>query len=238
MMTMMYIVEQATHLIPYATRRDDVAVIIIFVGFLLLGTVMGSVKRFLFEMMNNFVKNRERISIFNTSTLPEKYQLFILIVITCLFAGICLFDLCIRFSPQLLEHLPSPILIGIYIGFIVLYLFIKWAFYHFLGWIFLDKETTNKCMEAYLTLIYHSCFYFLLQTMLQIYLNLPLWVCFALYLLGFLIIRIFIFFKWIKLFSVKFYGLFRLFLYFCALEIVPLVLFGASVQIFNELLNS
>ena len=238
MMNAMYIVEQATQQIPYATRRDDVAVIIIFACFLLMGTVLGSIKKFMYEMMNNFVMNRTRISIFNTSTSPEKYQLFILILVTCVFSGLCLFDLCIRFTPELLERLPSAILIGIYIGIMMLYLFIKWAFYHFLGWIFLDDETTSQCMEAYLTLIYYSCFYFLLQTMVQIYLHLPLWICFALFILGFLLIRVFIFFKWIKLFSVKFYGLFRLFLYFCALEIVPLILFGASVLIFNELLIS
>jgi hypothetical protein len=175
-------------------------------------------------------------SIFDTSTTSEVNRLFLLILMGCVLSGVSLFTICVTYQPALTDHLAPIALLGIYVAVVILYLLQKWVFYKLLGWMFLDSDTAKLSMESYYTLIYFATFYFLISTLVIVFMRLPLWGSLTLYLSVFLILRIFIFFKWIKLFSVKKYGLLRFFLYFCALEIVPIILAGAIVLIINELL--
>lgn len=236
MMPLLSIVLQTGKLIPYAPRRDDAVVIVLVVCFLVIAYVLSANSRFLFQMLQNFMLNRKRFSIFDSSTTSEVNRLFLLILMGCILSGICLYTLCVTYQPTLTDYLPPLALLGIYVAVVILYLFQKWSFYKLLGWMFLDSDTALQSMESYYTLIYFATFYFLLSALGIVFLNLPFWGSLTLYISAFVILRIFIFFKWIKLFSVKKYGLFRFFLYFCALEIVPLILAGAIVLIINELL--
>lgn len=236
MMPLLSIVIQAGKLIPYAPRRDDAVSVVLLVCFFVIFYVLAADGRFLFQMLQNFMLNRKRFSIFDTSTTSEVNRLFLLILMGCVLSGVSLFTICVTYQPALTDHLAPIALLGIYVAVVILYLLQKWGFYKLLGWMFLDSDTAKLSMESYYTLIYFATFFFLISTLVIVFMRLPLWGSLTLYLSVFLILRIFIFFKWIKLFSVKKYGLLRFFLYFCALEIVPIILAGAIVLIINELL--
>jgi len=236
MINPLLIVQQAGLVASYAPHRDDVVVITLLVCFFLMAYVLASNSKFLLQLMQGFLLNRKRASIFATSTSGEVHEMVLLVAVCCVLAGICLFTLCVGYRPALIDHLPSYALLGIYAGIMGAYLILKWISYRVLGWVFLNKENTDLCIESYLTLVYYSSFYFLLLAVAEVYLHLPFWTCVTLFLLALVLFRIFIFYKWIKLFSVNFYGIFRFFLYFCALEIVPIILLGATVLITNELL--
>ena len=120
-----------------------------------------------------------------------------------------------------MDHVSSLLLLGIYVGFCLVYFLLKWLLYMFLGWTFFDKNRTNMWLESYSSLIYYVGFALFPFVLFLVYFDLSF---INLIIIGSIILiftKILMFYKWIKLFFHQFGDLFLLILYFCALEIVP-----------------
>lgn len=106
---------------------------------LLSAYVLSRSRKFLLQLVKDFLLHRERTSIFATSTATDMRYLLLLILQTCVLAGVCIFNYFNDLQPDLVHHVSPGILLGIYIGVCLLYLCLKWMIYSFLGWIFLTK---------------------------------------------------------------------------------------------------
>lgn len=107
--------------------------------FFLSAYVLFRSRRFLLQLVKDFLLHRERTSIFATSTAGDMRYLLLLILQTCILSGVCIFNYCNDIQPELVHHVPPFALLGLYIGISLLYLFLKWILYSVLGWIFLTK---------------------------------------------------------------------------------------------------
>lgn len=125
--------------IPYSPRMDDGITVVLLCCFFLSAYVLSRSRRFLLQLVKDFLLHRERTSIFASSTASDVRYLLLLILQTCILAGVCLFNYFVDLQPDLVNHVPPFILLAIYIGVCLLYLFLKWLLYSFLGWIFLTK---------------------------------------------------------------------------------------------------
>ena len=111
---------------PYTPRMDDVVTMVLLCCFLVSAYILSRSRKFLYQLVKDFLLNRERTSIFTTSTATDMRYLLLLIVQTCVLAALCLFDYFIETEPALVEHISPTALFGIYIGICLGYLFIKW----------------------------------------------------------------------------------------------------------------
>lgn len=221
---------------PYTPRMDDVVTMVLLCCFLVSAYILSRSRKFLYQLVKDFLLNRERTSIFTTSTATDMRYLLLLIVQTCVLAALCLFDYFIETEPALVEHISPTALFGIYIGICLGYLFIKWVLYSFLGWIFFDTSRVSLWMESYSTLLYYLGFALFPLALAMVFLNLEMQTNVIIALILALFTKILIFYKWLKLFCSKIYGCMLLILYFCALEIVPcLILYRGMIQL-NEFL--
>lgn len=125
--------------IPYSPRMDDGITIVLLCCFFLSAYVLFRSRRFLLQLVKDFLLHRERTSIFATSTAGDMRYLLLLILQTCILSGVCIFNYCNDIQPELVHHVPPFALLGLYIGISLLYLFLKWILYSVLGWIFLTK---------------------------------------------------------------------------------------------------
>lgn len=71
---------------------------------------------FLLQLVKDFLLHRERTSIFATSTAGDMRYLLLLILQTCILAGVCIFNYCNDVQPELVRHVSPFMLLGIYIG--------------------------------------------------------------------------------------------------------------------------
>lgn len=126
--------------------------------FFLSAYVLSRSRRFLLQLVKDFLLHRERTSIFATSTAGDMRYLLLLILQTCILSGVCIFNYCNDIQPELVHHVPPFALLGLYIGISLLYLFLKWILYSVLGWIFFDESTTTLWLESYSTLLYYLGF--------------------------------------------------------------------------------
>lgn len=222
--------------LPYSPRMDDGVTVVLLCCFFLSAYVLSRSRKFLLQLVKDFLLHRERTSIFAISTAADMRYLLLLILQSCVLAGVCFFCYFTEAHPLLVAHCPPAKLLGIYVAVCLGYLFLKWVAYSFLGWIFFDGSTRTIWMESYSTLLYYLGLALFPFALFIVYFDLSL---FSTVIIGFILVvlsKILILYKWLKLFCYKLYGALLLILYFCALEIMPLFLLYRGMIQLNDLL--
>ena len=78
--------------IPYSPRMDDGITVVLLCCFFLSAYVLSRSRKFLLQLVKDFLLHRERTSIFATSTAADMRYLLLLILQTCILAGVCIFS--------------------------------------------------------------------------------------------------------------------------------------------------
>ena len=218
--------------VPYTPRMDDAVALLLLACVFVSAYVLSRCRKFLFQLVKDFLLNRDRSNLFSVSTAGDMRSLMLLLLQTCILGGVFLFCCLIKSQPELAQRLSLRLMLGTSIGFCLVYLTVKWMAYSFLGWIFLDKSKTSLWIGSYSTLLYYLGFALSPFVLLAVYFDLSLQVLIIIGLFLLLFAKILMFYKWLKLFCHKLHGVFLLILYFCALEIMPcLVLYQTTVQL-------
>ena len=222
--------------IPYSPRMDDGITIVLLCCFFLSAYVLSRSRRFLLQLVKDFLLHRERTSIFATSTAGDMRYLLLLILQTCILSGVCIFNYCNDIQPELVHHVSPFLLLGIYIGVSLFYLFLKWVLYSLLGCIFFDESTTTLWLESYSTLLYYLGFTLFPFALFIVYFDLNLQLTIIIVLILAFFAKILMLYKWLKLFCNNLYGGLLLIVYFCALEIMPCFVLYQGVMQLNSYL--
>ena len=222
--------------IPYSPKLDDGITILLLCCFFISAYVLSRSRKFLVQLMKDFLLNRERTSIFAATTAADMRYMLLLILQTCVLGAVCTFNYLIDVRPELGERIPPYILLGVYLAIALLYLFWKWVPYSFLGWIFFDGNRTSLWMESYSTLLYYLGFALFPFALFLVYFDLSLLATVIIGLFLMFFTKILMFYKWIKLFCNNLYGVLLLILYFCALEIIPCFIVYRGVLQVNDYL--
>ncbi|MBO7067960.1 MAG: DUF4271 domain-containing protein [Bacteroidaceae bacterium] len=132
---------------------------------------------------------------------------------------------------------PPYLFIALYIGIWILYFVFKNLFYYFVDWIFFDKSKRENWQKSYFFLLAIETLLFFPVIISTIYLNLPthtpLWIVLTIGLL----VKILLLYKTFQIFFPKIYGTLHLIVYFCTLEIMPLlVIFKVLIRVTEELI--
>ena len=222
--------------IPYSPKLDDGITILLLCCFFISAYVLSRSRKFLVQLMKDFLLNRERTSIFAATTAADMRYMLLLILQTCVLGAVCTFNYLIDVRPELGERIPPYILLGVYLAIALLYLFWKWVTYSFLGWIFFDGTLKSLWMESYSTLLYYLGFALFPFALFLVYFDLSLLATVIIGLFLMFFTKILMFYKWIKLFCNNLYGVLLLILYFCALEIIPCFIVYRGVLQVNDYL--
>ena len=222
--------------IPYSPKLDDGITILLLCCFFISAYVLSRSRKFLVQLMKDFLLNRERTSIFAATTAADMRYMLLLILQTCVLGAVCTFNYLIDVRPELGERIPPYILLGVYLAIALLYLFWKWLTYSFLGWIFFDGNRTSLWMESYSALLYYLGFALFPFALFLVYFDLSLLATVIIGLFLMFFTKILMFYKWIKLFCNNLYGVLLLMLYFCALEIIPCFIVYRGVLQLNDYL--
>ena len=209
--------------IPYSPRMDDGITVVLLCCFFLSAYVLSRSRKFLLQLVKDFLLHRERTSIFATSTAADMRYLLLLIYFNDI-------------QPELVRHVSPGLLLGIYIGVCLFYLCLKWMLYSFLGWIFFDESVTTLWLESYSTLLYYLGFALFPFALFVVYFDLSLQLTIIIGLILAFFAKILMLYKWLKLFCNNLYGGLLLIVYFCALEIMPCFVLYQGVTQLNDYL--
>lgn len=222
--------------IPYQMKTDDIVTMVLLFCMLLVTvafTMIGKPWRRKLAQLPLFNFRQNDLTVTET---PGGIQPFLLIQMG-LSVSLLLLDITIRMNQPLVElPLPSSSMLAIYMALAVLLLLFRWLLYRFVLWMFVPPAHIPFIMEAWTNSVCVEGMFLLPLLVIDIYYNVQ-FVLFVIVLFVVSIIpRIWLFYWQKKLFSLNFYGSLLIFLYFCALEILPIVLIAIGTRQLNRYL--
>ena len=102
--------------LPYIPGRDDTIALLLLCCFLLSSYILSRSRKFLLQLGKDFIMHRERASIFAISSGTDIRFLLVLILQTCILAGIYLFVCFSDLYPEIIHTTPSSFLLAGYIA--------------------------------------------------------------------------------------------------------------------------
>ena len=216
--------------IPYLLRSDWMVTTVLFMCMVLVSVVFSKGRKHWLQVIRNFTSNRDRSSMFDEVTAADARHAFLLVAHSFLMLGLCFYYYWVYKAPLLFEKVSHGyLLIGFILGVVILQLF-KWILYKIVNWVFFQKERNMLWMTAFFHLHIAIGLCLLPVFLLVVYFDVSSQVSF--WFIGFLLVfaKIALFWKCFSNFFEKIYGVLHLILYFCALEILPDLIWWKGIE--------
>lgn len=216
---------------PYLLRYDGWIAGIFLFCFFAMTYVLAQGRYVLIQHTYNFFQTRERKNVFVEKTVIDTHCQLLLLLQTCILVSVLFYEATIDYKSE--ETLRT--LFPLYVAVTILFCIVKWIAYRFVNWVFFDSARNKQWTDSYFFTL--SLFGILLfpVSLLVVYLEFsPFWsgiICVFLFIFA-------VFLKLYKSFCIFFsglHGVLFLFLYFCTLEILPLLVLGKGIRMINEL---
>lgn len=218
-------------LLPEFMGANDWVTGIILACFLMMAYALAVGKNFLLQWMHDFFLTRERSSIFNQETAGDVHCRFFLLLQTCLLVAVLL---CHR---QYAEASPFGIPLSLLVCVSLLFAFGlgKVCLYGVVDWIFFNNSKNALWVESYLFVYALSGIFLFPLVLLVVYLGLPPMATAIYCLILFVFANLLLVYKCFSIFFNKNYGVFYLIVYFCTLEILPVLVLGKGMGLINNI---
>lgn len=224
--------------IKYNPRTDDGFAFIMLLCFLFSSLIIRSNRKYLVQRIKDFFYNKERGSLFSEGYTSKFGVLVYFYVQTSLLLGLFFVNFFCDLHIQYITHKNSFLILGIYTLIVGLYFCIKQLVYRFIGVVFSEYKPYSMWIQSYNTIILFSSIVLFPFLLFIVYFDLDFKSVFILGIVLLSFFKILLFYKWINLFLINKYDLVRLFLYFCALEILPcLVIYQILIQVNNHIIK-
>lgn len=222
--------------IPYYMKSDDVVTVVLIVCVILVTLALTMIGKPWSRKIAQLPLFNFRQNDLNVTETPGGIQPFLFIQMG-LAVSLLLIDITIRMNQPLVElPLSSSALLAFYMMLAAAFLVFRWLLYRFVLWMFVQPVQIPFIMEAWTNSVCLEGVLLLPMMMVDIYYNMH-FVLFAIVILVVSIIpRIWLFYWQKKLFSLNLYGSLLIFLYFCALEILPIVFIAIGTRQLNRYL--
>lgn len=218
--------------IPYVLKDDFFVSAIVLFSFLLICYVLNKGHRLIIHQIKDFFVERTRGNLFVETGSEFRYQFF-LISNTAILLGLILFT--IFFRPEgTLQIIPSWQLLLFCIGACFILYVVKFLVYSLINWIFFEKAKQERWMEIYSLLVSLQGILLFPLACLTIYFNLSTRNGLIVLIFVLIIAKMLLFSKGMSIFFTKIQGLLCNILYFCTLEMIPLLLLLKIINDINQ----
>ncbi len=217
--------------LPYHMENDDGIMTAIIICFFLFIFLLARSRTYIIQQLKSFIYPKRHSSLFGKeSYLDLKYQC-LSILNTCLITGILIFQNTDTAHTSA-TSIHSAKRLCLYAGIIFIYYITKYIFYSFINWIFFNKEQKKEWIKSYFFIFFFEGLLLFPVLLTTTYFELS--VTNKLIFIGiiFLFGKIMLFYESCHIFFDKIYRAFYLFVYFCALEIIPYILLRTILVVF------
>ena len=220
--------------IPYLLRTDWLVTSILFLCIILTSLTLSKEKKYLQQQLKASITSRKRSSMFDEVSTSGTLYKFLLILHTCLMLGFCIYYYYANRLPDLFEHISHGWILGGYVMSISVFILLKNLLYRLINGIFFQKVRNSLWIASFFNLFIWLGILLLPVFLVTVYFDIS--SSLALCMIGFLIIfaKISLFWMCFSNFFEKIHGALHLILYFCALEILPDLLYWKGMELLNN----
>ncbi|MBO1363778.1 DUF4271 domain-containing protein [Prevotella sp. A2931] len=215
--------------VPYTPANDNFVTGVLFGVFILALIALSRLGGFIKRQAKDFFYIPRNETSSQTETSGEiRFQLFLLLQTSLLLALIYFFS---TFDMAADTFAVEPYqAIGIYGGMFTVYFFMKFMVYAFTNWVFFERRANRQWLQALLFIISVQGMLLFPIVMLQVYFSLSIKTVGIYTLTVIILFKLLSFYKTHIIFFRRKGAFLQNILYFCALEIVPLLsLYGALI---------
>lgn len=222
--------------ITYRIVADDVVSMALIFSAMLVGVGMMIIGKPFWRKLGQLPLFNYRQNDKSVTETPGLIQPVLLLQATMSIA-LMLFAISVHMNTPMAEPaLPSMIMLLSYMGVAALYITFCWMFYRFVIWMFLDAELLPLITEAWINSVCFEGVLLLPIAAIGIYYKLPMYL-YAIYIVLAAFLPRYLLYYWLRpLFYLNFYGRLLFILYFCALQVFPLVLVMVGTEQLNRYL--
>jgi len=221
--------------VPYTIRGDNLFTSLLLISFVVLMVSVSHVRGFLYQRLKNLVlpsSNAHDPSI----TRAEMYFQLFLVVLASLLLSINVF---IYAS----DHQADAFLIADYhlvallFGCFLSYFFLKFALYQTVNSVFFTYRQVKEWQHTILFLFALEGILLFPITLVQVYFDFSFEKAVYAYIFILFFCKILTFYKGWNIFFRQFGAILQIFLYFCTLEIVPLLALAGGIKLLIDVLK-
>lgn len=221
--------------LPYRLRSDDYVTGMLLLSFFLVAFFIVHMQHvFLEKLKRLFFRSNNRDLSVNDAIESHIQTLF---VIQSSFSAAILFFCYTQMRlPHVCNSLSPYLLLAVDTGLFLFYYTAKIIVYRFVNWVFFDKDKRRLWLETYLLTIMLTGVAAFLLALIVVYFSLPFR---AMVITVFAIIglsKLLLVIKCKQIFFNLNYSIFHLILYFCTLELIPILLLWRALIYCNETL--
>ena len=220
--------------LPYQFHSDWIITLVLYICILLFSLSFAKEKKYLLQQLKDFGSYKERGSLFDEVTTSDIRYLFLLRFQTLLLLGLCFYFYYADCNPVMIEKKSHGILLIGYILSMVGFIFFKSIIYSFINWVFFQKVRNSIWITSFFNLIIWLGILLLPIVLVIVYFNISIKIGLLLVLSMIIIAKIALFWKCFCNFFENIHGSFHLILYFCALEILPELLFWKGIELLSN----
>lgn len=221
--------------LPYRLWRDDwVTATVLMCFFVLTFVIRLNRHRLLSQFRYFFYHPRQQHEQRAIQTSLEEQSTLILIILMCLIGGVGYFEYTQNRLGIFLGQLSPYLLMGIYIGCWAAYFLVKNLTYIFANWIFFDKELRLLWKDSATCLVSIESVFLFAIVVTSVYFNLSFETVIIAIFAVIMAIKSMTLYKTQQIFFREKYGSLHLFVYFCTLEIAPLLVITRILMLITD----
>ena len=222
--------------VPYRFRTDNFVTIVLMVSFFLVVWVISRSRRFLTHSVKDFFHTRMRENLFAERTENELRGQIFLVFQTCFVLGILFFDCTQELQVDVFNQISPYKILGVSTGICCLYYLLKIGVSTFVNNVFFDREKCERWSESYMLTVLALGLSLFPVALLVVYFDLSfhhlIWLTLSLLALD----KMLLLYKTYSIFFRYTFGWVHLILYFCTLEVTPLLILWRALTYANNFL--
>lgn len=223
--------------VPYTIAGDSLITSVLLFCFVIATITIAQAGHFLERQFKNFFRTqREGTTVITETSSEMRFQLF-LVAQTCMLLALILFIYSHDFAKESFSIAHYQIL-GLFAAINVGYFTVKFLLYSIVDWVFFDKKKNIQWMKSFLFIISTEGILLFPIVLLFAFFHISVSSAVIYTLLVVFISKLLSFYKTYIIFFARNAAILQSFLYFCALELMPLGILWGIIMATSEYLKT
>lgn len=210
--------------LPYRHWNDDAITGILVVCMVLMFTLLSRNWKMLRQQAKAFfMPPRERGALSHEEVESDQYLVLVMSVILCTMGSLLMYQYVVMQNPVMLAGRSPMWLLGAYFLCSLAYFAVRYMAARYVNWIFFDRVKKLNWESGFSFVVCAENILFFPIILVVLYADVPVRIVYFLLLILLVICKILWLIREFRIFFGNLYGLLHLFVYFCALEVMPLL---------------
>ena len=219
--------------VPYNAGTDNVVAGVLLAAIILALLSLAASAKFIARMGKNFFYAENEYTSTVHDTTGELMHQGVLAFLTCVVAATVAYCYTTCTVSEGLPLVGKHLMLFLFAAAAVGYLLLRAALYQLVNWVFFDRKKIEQWNKSLLFLTAMEGVAFVPLALLLVFGGLPLRPALITLAIVILFVKILTFYKGYVIFFRRFEAFLQNFLYFCALEMIPLAVLVGILEVFN-----